>query len=300
MKKIATLCIILAASLWGSMGIFVRKIDDCDFTSLEIVFIRAMGTCFILFLFLLLFQRKLLLIKRRDIWIFLGSGILSITFFNMCYFITITRTSLSIAAILLYTAPSFVILISSKLFKETITTRKIISLLLSFLGCAFISGITEHSTSMRLADLLIGIGAGLGYALYSIFGRFALNRNYSTLTISFYTFLFSAISTLPFFNLSKTAIKLYHHPKIIPILIYMVLFITIAGYGLYTYGLKHMEAGNASIIACIEPVMATILGYLAYRETLTPWELFGILLVIFSSIIVNLSIKLKEVANESF
>lgn len=108
MKKLASGMVIQAGIFWGSMGIFVRKFEECGLGSLDIVAIRAITTMCILFLFLLFYNRSLLRIKLRDLWCFLGTGLLSIVFFNYCYFRAITMTSLSVAAVLLYTAPAFV------------------------------------------------------------------------------------------------------------------------------------------------------------------------------------------------
>ena len=184
MKKLASGMVILAGILWGSMGIFVRKFEECGLGSLDIVAIRAITTMCILFLFLLFYNRSLLRIKLRDLWCFLGTGLLSIVFFNYCYFRAITMTSLSV----LYTAPAFVMVLSYLLFHEKFTVRKSIALVLTFVGCVFVTGIIGSSQTLSGKGILIGIGAGFGYALYSIFGRFALKKGYDSFTISFYTF----------------------------------------------------------------------------------------------------------------
>lgn len=97
-------------------------------------------------------------------------------------------TSLSVAAVLLYTAPAFVMVLSYLLFHEKFTVRKSIALVLTFVGCVFVTGIIGSSQTLSGKGILIGIGAGFGYALYSIFGRFALKKGYDSFTISFYTF----------------------------------------------------------------------------------------------------------------
>ena len=81
-EKLASGMVILAGILWGSMGIFVRKFEECGLGSLDIVVIRVITTMCILFLFLLFYNRSLLRIKLRDLWCFLGTGLLSIVFFN--------------------------------------------------------------------------------------------------------------------------------------------------------------------------------------------------------------------------
>ena len=57
------------------------------------------------------------------------------------YFSAQQYCSLAIGAVLLYTAPTFVVLMSAALWKEPITKKKLAALALAFLGCAAVSGI---------------------------------------------------------------------------------------------------------------------------------------------------------------
>ena len=131
-KIVAGFLILLAGILWGCMGLFVRPLNEKGMTSWDIVFIRASLTTFFMAILLLVRDRKLFRIKLKDLWCFLGTGLLSIVFFNMCYFKEITIAPLSIAAILLYTAPAFVMILSAFLFKEKLTKVKLLVLVLSF------------------------------------------------------------------------------------------------------------------------------------------------------------------------
>lgn len=285
MKKIAPFLVLLAGILWGTIGFFVRVLNTAGLSSMEIVMIRAVITTILLFVYLAITDKSLLKIRVKDIWCFLGTGICSIVFFNYCYFKTISMTSLSVAAVLLYTAPAIVMLLSVLLFHEKIRIRKIIALCMTFLGCIFVTGLVGVIDSLYLPGILVGLGAGLGYALYSIFGRFALERGYSSLTISFYTFLFAVIGTIPVcnfrhvFSVSMTDFKM--------LLFYIIfgLFSTVIPYIVYTLGLKEMENSRASIIASIEPVAATLLGVFVYHEMLTINEMIGVALVIGSIIL---------------
>ena len=114
-----SLFVLLAGSLWGFMGLLVRSLNAVGLTSMEICFIRGAVTFVVMLAGLLLFDRKALRIKLKDIWCFVGTGAFSVAFFNFCYFKTMTLTSLSVAAVLLYTAPAFVMLMSAVLFKES-------------------------------------------------------------------------------------------------------------------------------------------------------------------------------------
>lgn len=280
MRKLASLFIILAGILWGSMGLFVRTLNAKGLESMDIVALRAIVTAVSLFFFLLFFDRGLLRIRIKDIWCFLGTGICSIVFFNYCYFKAIMMTSLSVAAVLLYTAPAIVMVLSFFLFGEKFTKRKLLSLIMTFAGCVLVTGVIGKSANLSEDGLLAGLGAGLGYALYSIFGRYALERGYHSLTIIFYTFLIATAGIIVLSDI-HTVVKVVTAET--PMLFFAIAFgvlCTVIPYLTYTIGLKYIENSKASIIASIEPVTATLLGVLLFHETLTIEGIFGTILVL--------------------
>lgn len=286
MKRIAPWLVLMAGILWGMIGIFVRKLNMLGFESMNIVALRAIVTSVLLGLFLLIYDKRKLYIRWKDIWCFIGTGIFSVVFFNFCYFKAITLTSLSVAAILLYTAPAIVMVLSAVLFHEKITKNKIISLTLTFVGCVLVTGIVSGSAVLNVAGILVGLGAGLGYALYSIFSRYALERGYHSLTISFYTFLFAVIGTAPIADYGRIASVFRQDQTSALYCIAFGLISTVIPYITYTRGLREMENSKASIIASIEPVTATILGVLLYHEKLSISELVGVILVL-GAIVIN-------------
>lgn len=294
-KKFSIPLILLAGVLWGCMGLFVRPLNAEGFSSWDIVFSRALITTVFMGILLLIYDRKLFKIKIRDLWCFLGTGLLSIVFFNFCYFTEITITTLSVAAILLYTAPAFVMVISAFCFKEKFTAVKFISLIMSFAGLIFVTGVIGNAGRITLKTLLIGLGAGLGYALYSIFGRAALERGYHTFAISFYTFLFASAGTLFTADIRHMAVYASGSAKNILFILLFVSVSTIIPYLTYTLGLKHTENGKAAIVASIEPVVATINGIIFFSEKPSAGTLAGIILVLGAIVICNISTGKKAV-----
>lgn len=184
-QKIGPLLIILAGCFWGSMGIFVRKLASYGFSSVQIVSIRVTLAALIFSGLLLVRDRAGFKISLRDLPLFLGLGFGSILFFTVCYFTAITLMSLSVAAILLYTSPIWIMLMSVLFFREKLNRRKILALALAFAGCILVSGVSGNGVS--LTGLLVGLGSGIGYGLYSILGTVAL-RKYSPYTVTTYTF----------------------------------------------------------------------------------------------------------------
>lgn len=289
MKKFAPVLIILAACLWGSMGLFVRKLNEIGLSSMEIVEIRSILTVFILFIYTAIKDRSLLKIKAKNIWPLAASGVFSIVFFNYCYFSTITRMNLSAAAILLYTSPIFVMLLSLIFFREKITVRKVLALLLAFAGCCLVSGIATASTALSAGGILLGLGSGFGYALYSIFSRVSLNQGMNSITITNYTFLFAAIGGAFFTDFGKIAAAFAQHGvKLLLFLILYAVVTTVLPYLLYTTGLQYVENGPASVMASVEPVVATLLGALVFFEMPSVSSIIGMALVLGALVLLSM------------
>jgi len=288
MKKVAPIFVLIAGILWGMMGIYVRRLNELHFTTIEIVAVRSVMTALLMAVVLAVYNRKLLKVRLRDIWCFIGTGICSIVFFNYCYFKAITLTSLSVAAVLLYTAPAIVMVLSAVLFHEKITAVKMISLIATFIGCIFVTGLVGDTSNLTTRGIFVGLGAGLGYALYSIFSRFALQRGYSSLTITFYTFLFACFGALPLSNVKMIVGACAEDIGMLGFYIIFALVSTVVPYILYTLGLSAMENSKASIVASVEPVAATIFGIVLFKEKMTLNNLIGIILVLGAIVICNI------------
>ena len=175
-----SMCAILAGILWGIISIFLKGLYAAGFSALQVMFFRGLFSSFFMAIFLFIKDKNLLKINLKDIWIFLGTGVISLTFFSLCYFYTILESGASVAVILLYTSPIFVLLMSVLYIKEKITFVKIIALILTFAGCILVSGFGGQG-GLSAKGFFIGLCAGFGYALYSIFSRIALKK-YDSLT----------------------------------------------------------------------------------------------------------------------
>jgi len=284
--------VITAGVLWGCMGLFVRNLNDLGLATMGIVSVRSIITCVLVFIYLIIFKRNLLKIRLKDIWCFIGTGLCSVLFFNFCYFKTMTLTSLSVAAILLYTSPAFIMVMSFFLFKEKFNRFKVIALVMTFVGCIFVSGvmntlISGGSLALTPKALLLGLGAGFGYALYSIFSRYAIERGYHSLTITFYTFLFAAVGGMFFTDIRQIGTVFAGSVKGCLFCVGIAVFGTLVPYITYTMGLNGMDNGRASVVVSIEPAVATVVSLAVYKENPGIWGIVGILLVLGAVVLVN-------------
>lgn len=288
-KRFAPLLVIGAGVCWGCIGLFVRPLEAAGFTNFQVCFIRCALAAVILLVFVFIRNPQLLRVRPCDLWCFFGTGILSVVFFSVCYYTTIEMSTLSVAAVLLYTAPAFVLFLSWPLFGEAITARKLVAVVLTIIGCVFVSGLFSAAPLIAPFGVLIGIGSGLGYALYSIFSRFALERGYAPLTIATYTFVFATLGSLFLCNPIETAVQLAGAPSAIVPALGIAVVNAVCAYALYTAGLQYMENGRASVIVSVEPIVATLLGIFVYGEAFTWYNAVGIVLVLTAVALLGLS-----------
>ena len=283
--------IIIAGLFWGSMGIFVRHLNDLGFSSIQVACLRLTTAGILFALILLIKDRKGFKIALRDIPLFLALGLVSILFFTCCYFTAIRLMTMSTAAILLYTSPIWVMVLAIIFLKEKFTIQKLIALILAFAGCVLVSGFGGKVT---VVGILVGLGSGLGYGLYSIFGTFALKK-YSPYTVTCYTFLIAGLGSIfvanPVDLISKIS-SIENKPALFGFVLLTAVVTAVIPFLLYTLGLNMTTAGKAAVLATVEPAAATLFGFFVMKETVGPVAIAGILLV-FAAIIV-LSLRKKE------
>jgi len=283
--------VIFAGICWGIISFFIRRLNQVSFSSLQIVAIRSWVSAILLFIGIIFKNPSLLCIHPRDIWMFAGTGIISTAFFTYCYFSSITRSGAAVAVVLLYTSPVFVILMSALFFHERITKRKLCAIVLTFLGCVLVAGLAGSGISLTPGALLLGLGSGFGYALYSIFARIAVKK-YSPLTITFYTTLFCGVAMLFLINIRGTVFLIGQNLQSVWFsCICIALVCTVTPYICYTTGLRSMDAGKAAVLVTVEPLVGSIVGIMFFHETISLLKILGIVLIFIAVIIAGLPEK---------
>src|SRR5699024_1176242 len=151
------------------------------------------------------------------------------------------------------------------LFKEPLTKLKITSILMTIIGTSFVAGIVPLDPDvLHVGSLLFGLGSGIGYALYSIFSKFALKK-YTSLVITTFNFVVTGMAFIPFFPY-KQKLLLLLDPTVLFYVVGLGFLPTAFAYIIYTYGLEQTEASSASILTTVEPVVATLIGVFVFHE----------------------------------
>ena len=270
--------VVLGAVCWGFIGVFNRLLASAGADMAGRVFVRNFFSFALLTLVFAIFRRGVFRVWLRDLPIFMGSGLLSILTLSWVYFNCQMECSLAVAAILLYLAPSMVVLMSAILWRSPVTRRKAAALVLALVGCALVSGIVGGALTVTPRGLLFGLASAFCYATYTVFAHYGLAR-YDAYTMIYWTFFFAGLGSLVFLD----------RPMLVPALLTprgvggavgLVLVATVLPYLFYTKGLAGVESGKAAIIANVEPVVAALLGVVLFHEKLSVWVGLGIICVL--------------------
>ena len=277
--------IVLAALLWSTLGSFYKDlINSYGITPLSIAFFRAVLSGSVLLVGLLFFRPQLLVVEWRDIPLLVSFGVFGVAGFFMVYVFAVDSAGVGVAAVLLYTAPVWITIISRQFLGETISHRQWMALGLAFLGCTLVVDIYNlEQMKTNAVGILFGLASGLGYALYSVFNKASVKR-YSPWTVLLYGMSIGALILLPMQSMSEVVGALQMPPVLLRLL--GVALVATLGSGLaFATGLKFVPVSSAGVVANLEPVSAVVLAFLLFGEMMTGGQLLGGVLIIIGAIL---------------
>ncbi len=284
--------IATAAVLFGLIGIFVKLTTQMPLGS--IIFYRLLFGLVAIALFFTCCRRlsELRPGQKKQYLLLLGliqAGTM------LSYFFSVKHTSVSIAVLLLYTAPVYVTLLSPLLLKEYINRRSIFALAISIIGVILV---IRPDTLFQDVDYtyLIGLAAGLVSGL--LYGGMTLTSRYLK---DYYTGTaqgaWALLITLLIFSPYSIAITAKILLDNLAVLVLFGLIPTALALVLYLSGLMHVRAQNASIVALLEPVSAVVFAYIILSEPVTISMLAGGALILLGAVIISRE-RPVEIAHE--
>ncbi len=266
---------LVAATLWATLGLFYNGLAAQGLSRLTIAFYRAAVSSVALFLILGWRRRSWLRLERRDWLLFAVFGLTGVAAFFVVYIFAIALAGMGVAAVLMYTAPAWVTLISAVFLKERLSGPKIGALLLACAGCVLVGRAYDlDSVRLNLLGILAGLGAGLTYGLYTIFSKVA-QRRYTAWSTLAYALGFGALFMLPLQS-PDALIRGLTTPSLLFWLLALGLVPTLGGGLAFNAALRRVPASSASIVATLEPAIATLLGWAFLSERMEALQLLGV------------------------
>ena len=282
MKKLYLILPILAGLMFGSSGIFVRTLTQNGIDQTTLLFLRFSLAIIPIAIAIILTDRKLFKAELKDIPLFLVCAICMVGL-NLCYNESMNTVPLSLAAVLLSIAPIYVLIFAYVLFREKITSKKVICMVLAILGCVLMTGVLESDLgSIPLFGILSGIGAGLFWAIYLMASKKSIEDGNHTYTILIYCTVFLSLALIPFTDFNQIGNFVGIDP--LPAVIFLIIHSTFSfalPYIFSTVSLKYMDSGTSSIfLSGAEPFAALIFGLLIYSEIPSLLMFCGFLLTV--------------------
>lgn len=284
-SKKAHMAVIIGCIFYGMNGLFISRIHDMDIS--PVIFYRLFFG--ILFLFIYIIARgktSELRLKKKKGNLFL-QGMLVLTCM-LLYFTCLKITCVSIAILLQYTAPIYVMLASPFLLNEKIGKESIAALFVAITGVYLIvrpdggiSGI--ELTGSYMLGIIAGLLSGVVFAGL-ILNVKVLKKEYPELAIVFWPMLIALLLLSPSaFDVSRDV--LYSNLTVLA-----VFGIVSIGFGeIFTIlGLANLKAQTGSLLALIEPVSGVFFDIAVLGIALTSKTLAGCALIMGSALIISL------------
>jgi drug/metabolite transporter, DME family len=275
-----------AAILWGTIGVATQAIYNIDSTTSLFINLARMGiaTPVLLIACWRVVGQAMFSIQRRDFLLMLLTGTL-LAISQAAYFAAIRYAGVTVATLLtLCIAPLVVTCLSVLLKFETLTGRIVIALLCALIGSVLLVGLQSPDASGGVQhNLLLGtlfsILAAVTYASMIVVGRF-LAADYHPLQVT--TVIFGGGTVLLLLINLASGIVTVHTTQGWLLVLYLGLVPTAFAYWMFQKGLRVVSATAASIVGMLDPVVAALLAWVLFGETLNARGMAGAVLLLLS------------------
>ena len=281
--------VLIAGMLWGTIGFFATLLSQLGMEAGPVAFFRVLSATIVLAIILLVKGKgtSLFAISKRGLFSCMLVGFISQALYNVCYMHAIEQGGMATAAVFLYTSPIYVAILSRILFKEPLTSNKIMAIVINIIGCIItVTGGDFSTMKVSLFGLVMGILAGFTYALLPILSRTGADKE-DPYTAAFYGQAFGAL--LLFFLIRPyNGVGAEFNVQMLLVLIGFGIVPSAMGYIVYYTGIsKVTETSRIPVLASVETVVAAIVGLIAFGQSLSLMKILGIILVLLSIAVMN-------------
>lgn len=269
----ARLAMIVSASVFGTLGPFVRRIEVA---SAELALYRAVLAAVFLLLFFLVRRKRLRLREiRKALWLLLSGAAMG--FNSMLLFESYKYTSISLATLSYYIAPVIVTALCPLLFHEKMTRTQVLCFLMSTLGVALIigsGGLQGGGSDLR--GIVCALGAAVFYAAVILLNKYI--HGVTGLERTFVQLLAAVVVLAPYVGLTSG-----FHPEVLSATGWVNLLIvgfvhTGVTYCIYFSAIRTLPGQESSLLSYLDPIVSVLISVLLLGEPLAPIQIAGMVL----------------------
>jgi drug/metabolite transporter (DMT)-like permease len=280
----------LAAVMFASNGIASKLLLNDYISAWRLAQVRSISTFFILVAYIAWRAPKTLRITKREVPRLAALGAIGIAAVNGAYFLAISRMHVSIALLIEFTAPVWIVLYLRFVRKKHVPNEMWAALFLALLGLAFVAQVWQGLTLDGIG-VIAALGAAFALAFFFLAGE-GITAHRDIQSVTMWGFGFAALTwsllmpiwTFPFdvFTVSiplEGALDGYNAPGWVLIL-YVVLIGTVVPYLFTLNGLRNLSASTTSAFGMLEPIFAGAVAWFWFSESWTAIQLLGGVIVI--------------------
>jgi len=280
-RRIALVAVIASAACFATLGILTKWAFAHGAEPMSLLAVRFALAAVVMGVAQALRDSKALRVTRGDLLRFLGLSLTGYGAASLCYAFAVREIGPSVTTVLLYTYPALVSIIGWLFLREAFPLKRVAAVLLTFLGCALVANVFAPGSMVTARGLALGMGAALGYAIFSVLSFRSLGRR-PRLTIMAYTFAFSAIVLGVVAAATGTLATVAAWPAYVWGVVALIVAVpTFAAVMLYLGGIARMGAAQAAVVSTLELPFTVAFAALAFPlERLTMLQLLGAAIVL--------------------
>jgi DME family drug/metabolite transporter len=262
------LSVVLASFFWGTTGTAASLIPEVSPLAIG-AFSMGVGG-----LFLIINTRKTLAHEHKQLLsqlTLLLVGGLSVAIYPLAFYSSMSWSGVAIGTVVsIGSAPFFTVVLERLISKKLVSLQWVLSFVFGALGIVLLTLGKQKNTSLEMDvstqhwGIVVGVAAGLAYAIYSWAAKQMIGSGISSKSSMAGMFGVAAIFLLP--SLLVTGDDLFATVTNSVVVLYLAIVPMFIGYLLFGLGLRHIEASKATLITLLEPVVATLLAIIIVGE----------------------------------
>jgi drug/metabolite transporter (DMT)-like permease len=275
--------VFAATCFWGATATLARFVfRDRAVPPLTVVELRLSIATVLLLAWLLMRRPASLRIERRDLGYFILLGVFGVAAVQGSYYYSISKLGVGLAILIQYLAPTLIVLF------DLVRGRWVGWPMLCAVGLALggtallVGGVDTHALHASRLDWAISFLSAFIFAFYIIYSKRGLAR-YRPETVLVYTFGIAAI-VWGIVNPPWRIVAQHYDPQLWWMFLALGVFSTLVPFSLFYAGLRRLPAGEASVIATAEPLVAVFAAAAFLHEGLRPAQIAGAVLVVIAAV----------------
>lgn len=283
---------VIAAALFALNGTVAKSILLTGIDPARLSQLRVTAAFLILLAVVALTRRDRLRIRRDEVWVLLAYGVLGVAMTQWLYFVAIELLPVGIALLIEFTAPIMVALWFHFGLRHPTPRIVWLGLVIAMVGLALVAQVWQGFT-LNAIGVAAAFGAAAALALFFLLGDAQVRRPDPRDPVSLTMWGFGAAAlfwalvqpwwSFPWDALSGVGYPLGTDGAAVPIWAlstFMVILGTVVPFWLILVSLQHIRASQASVIGMTEPLLASLIAWIALGEVLTPLQLVGAVVVL--------------------